>query len=506
MVSLACLSRRLSSSATLPIFCRYTAEAIGSCRVDIRVSNAPPVRSPAGSASHSRSSSPVPGASPTGKLSFFVTVDSVKGLSSLDFSSIHMQVRLSSFAGGAIDSEEIFTSNAVDLDQAVSSELKFRRMFNIAVTQRVLRHLRDGYAHIEFFASVKPQYLERLERWDDLREQSVPPIQRPVDSPDPEPGVSQGMRRSESDFVAQEVHDVVAYAQITELGLNGEYQAVSATSSHVLDPGCFTLHQGLQRRVLLSLTSNSGRQLPWSLIPRLRLGSVRLLDAKGRVHETASKELVDLKLLRQFPSEYKADGTGTIAVEAIWDSGVHDSYLLNRVTAANQRVLLQMSWAVDIDTCQDPAYFNMDVAVIIQGRDAKPPSKLFNMLSSTKSLSKTSTVFSLRLTPPITRSPKDLWRMDTSEKYVRGEENLGAWKARGMSVVTDYLALESSQRRAADLNAIKTVLSVIPTGNVVLSVTRTLRDPDDLARKVLSLWPKGPQQSSHVSLGQVACH
>jgi kinesin family protein 1 len=411
-----------------------------------------------------------------------------------------MQLRLSSFTGGAaIESEEVFPSNAVDLDHTVSSDLRFRRMFNIAMTQKISRHLHEGYAPVEFFAMVKPQYIERLERWDDLREQTAPTLPKPSEtSKEPDEDLLSGMRRSETDFVAQETHDVVAWVQFTELASDGEYHSVPVTSQNSLDPGLFALHQGLQRRLLLTLTSNSGHQLPWTLIPRVRLGNVRLLDAKGRIHETASKELVDLKLLKQHPAEYNPDGTSTLGVEAIWDSGVHDSYILNRVTAGNHRVLLQVSWAADVDTCQDPATFSMDVAVTIEARDAKPPSKLLTLLSSVKHLNKTSTVFSVRLTPPITRSIKDLWRMDTSEKYVRGEEALGRWKARGISVVTDYLSLDSSQRRAADLNAIKTVLSAITMGSP--NPSRSVRDPEALMRKALTAWPKGPHQSAHVRL------
>lgn len=85
--------------------------------------------------------------------------------------------------------------------------------------------------------------------------------------------------------------------------------------------------------------------------------------------------------------------------------------------------------------------------------------------------------------------------MDTSEKYVRGEEGLGAWKARGLTVVEDYLRLDTAQRRAADVNAVKTVLASLPTLNGYRE-----RDPDALAQRVINAWPKGPQQSGHVRI------
>src|SRR5712671_3384635 len=74
LLSLAPLSRRLPSTFVVPIFCRYTAEAIGSCRVDIKILNVimTPKHTPNSTAS-TRSSSPVPDVLPTGsKLSFFL--------------------------------------------------------------------------------------------------------------------------------------------------------------------------------------------------------------------------------------------------------------------------------------------------------------------------------------------------------------------------------------------------------------------------------------------------
>jgi len=501
LVSLACLSRGLSSTATLPIFCRYTAEAIGSCRVDIRILSALTSRSPGGSATQSRASSPVPAALPPGgTLSFFVAVDSVKGLSSHDFSSIHLQLRLSSIAGTCIETEEVFTSNAPDLDRSIAADLRFRRKFNVILTPKVMRHLKEGYVPIEFFAIVKLEYLTRLERWDELRELQVScsPAKTPLGS-DIDVEIPQAMRRSETDFLIQEIHDVVAWVQIFELAPNGEYQAVQVTAQHSLDSGLFTLHQGLQRKILLVLISNSGRQLPWSLVPLLRLGSIRLSDSNSRIQQMSANVMVDLKSLRQLEVEYRPDGTSRIGVEALWDSGVHDSYLLNRVTTASQRVLLQMQWAVDIDNCQDPVMFSMDIAVSVQGRHAHPSGRLMNMLSSNKLLSKSSTVFTLQLNPPFTRSTKDLWRMDTSEKYVRGEETLGRWKVRGLSVVQDFLRLNAAQRLAADVSAVKAVLSAVsPRSNANRHCEGT-RDTNTLALKVIDAWPKGRQRCGHVS-------
>ena len=491
LLCLAPLSRRLSSTSTIPIFCRYTAEAIGSCRIDVKIVNVA-TSSKHGSTSSTRASSPSrsPGTIPSGsKVNFFLTIDSVKGLSSHEFSAVHLQVRLSSFVGSGIRSEEVFPSSAVDIEASTLSDLKFRRSFAVVATPKTLAHLKQGYAPIEFFAAVKPTYLERLEHWDELRDQILPPPSGPSTPPSESvPVTLPPMRRSETDFVVQQVHDIVAWLQICELGPDGQYAPVPVVSQGALDPGSFSLHQGLQRRIVLTLSSNSGQQLPWIDFTKIRVGNVRLLDPKGRIHESTAKIDVTLPLQKEQSLEFRPDGTSTLRAEALWDSSVHDSALLNRVTATNQRILLQISWFVAVEICSDPVQFSMDMAITIQTRDARPPSRFLSFLGSNKILSKTSTVFSVRLCPPLTRSPKDLWRLDTAEKYVRGEESLGAWKPRGLSVIEDYSRLVYTERRAADVQAVRIILANTPPRPS--HAEAMLWGSEALLQKSLELWQK----------------
>ncbi|KAJ7666502.1 kinesin-like protein [Mycena rosella] len=472
LISLAPLSRRLSSTSTVPIFCRYTAEAIGSCRVDIKIVNVQLSPKHAnGSSTSTRASSPNPGTVPPGsKIGFYLTVDTVKGLSSHDFSAVHLQVRVSSFVGPAVASEEVFASPALDIDASTLSELRFRRIFSIVASSKVLAHMREGYAPIELFATVRPTYLERLERWDEMREQKLrPPPSRSSPVTETAPATLPPMRRSETDFVVQQTHDVVAWLQMCELAPDGQYSP------------------GLQRRINLTLSSNSGQQLPWMEFTKIRIGNVRLLDPNGRVHDSTSKAMVTLPLMKDQVVEFKPDGTGHLAAEAL-------------VTTASQRIILQLNWAVAVDTCSDPVQFNMDVGITIQTRDARPPSKLMAFLGSTKILSKSSTLFSVRLSPPLTRSPRDLWRLDTSEKYVRGEEALGTWKPRGLSVVQDYSRLVSTERRAADVQAIRVVLMTSPPRPIN---TETLAwKADELLKKSVELWQKQFGHRGEIILSQ----
>jgi kinesin family protein 1 len=113
-------------------------------------------------------------------------------------------------------------------------------------------------------------------------------------------------------------------------------------------------------------------------------------------------------------------------------------------------------------------------------------------------LRKMSTVFSVRLTPPLTRSARELWRLDTAEKYVRGEETLGSWKPRGLTVVEDYNRLIRTEQRAADVQAIRSVLAVHPPKSV--SAESVTWDADSLLTKSVDLWKRKFGHSGEVRL------
>ena len=76
------------------------------------------------------------------KISFVLTIDSVKGLSPHDFSAVHLQARLASFIGPGVAAKEIFVSSVVDLESASLSDPKFRRKFTIGATMKMLAHIK----------------------------------------------------------------------------------------------------------------------------------------------------------------------------------------------------------------------------------------------------------------------------------------------------------------------------------------------------------------------------
>jgi kinesin family protein 1 len=211
--------------------------------MDLKITNViSSTRRAQSSAAPARATSPTPtitSLSAGSKLMFLLAVDAVKGLFSHDFSAVHFQVRLSSFVGLALAAEEVFPTPVLDMDTSTLSELKFRRTFSIVVTAKVLAHLRQGYAPVELFATLRPTYLERMERWDEMRDHRPSPARdaTPMAIPLLRPPALPPMHRSETDLVVEQLHDVVAWFEVCELGPDGEYAPVHVVAQGDLDPG-----------------------------------------------------------------------------------------------------------------------------------------------------------------------------------------------------------------------------------------------------------------------------
>lgn len=348
---------------------------------------------------------------------------------------------------------------------------------------------------IRFFAILKPEFLTALEKADNVRELSKYNLEPKKHSK--KLSFSSSGRKSEVELLNEERHDVMAWLQVSELGPSGEYQPVQVMSNGPLDPGSFYLCQGLQRRITLTMCHQSGRQLPWNRVTKIELGGIRLLDPKGRLHESSSNGSIELNVPKNQEPVFNVDGSSQLSVTCGWDSGRHDALYLNRVTSKGHRVLLRMKWYVDIENCEDNAIFSMDTSVNINDRNSRTPSKFLSFLTSTRMLQKTSSLFSIRLLPPPSRSAKALWRIDTNGRYIRGEENLGDWKARGVTLVEDHDSLYKRERLIADVQAMKSVMNAIGNSKT-MKRTQPINNEEEqnLVNNVVDTWKqtvKGPK-------------
>lgn len=531
LVPLNPLSRQMSTKYRLPLHDRHTARQIGSCSVSLKFVSLAPVpangrngaslSAPSGSSSRGPSS-PTPSSSTNGaggatdlpvgqKLGFQILVDSISGISREDFASIHLQVKLSSFAGNELGKDEIYTSVPVDLLSEDSvAEVRLRRTMSFVLTPKSIQWLRTGLAPIELYAKVRPQYLVALEQHDNARESEgqqasgFVPLHAMNGSEEGSTGstrvgqqtMSNTMkeRLSEKEMRSEERHHILASVQICELDASGEYMPVPVRAQSALDPGSFFLRQGLQRKLVVQLAHDSGRQFLWSKVTHLELGDVRLLDARGRLHGGKSSDTVQLKApVKQQTLEFRNNGTSELGLWAWWDSSVHDSLHLNRTTASGHRVLMRLTFHIEVDRCAAPVVFAMDLAVSINARDAKPPGRLMSFIESATSgartLTKTSAIFSVKLVPPMTKKTADLWRLDTAKKYVRGQEALKGWKARGVSLVQDHEALVREEVKRAEVEGVRAVLKgqpVLASGNGQVRA----QGREELLEKVVGIWQR----------------
>ncbi|WWD20715.1 hypothetical protein CI109_105191 [Kwoniella shandongensis] len=465
------LSREVSYSVTVPIISQYTMEAICSCRVDFKCITS-------GADTPDSDWQPAKRSVRLGnRLAFTVTVDSVKGITSVDYASVHAQIRLSSLVGPSITSEDTFASQPIDLSKNSVAHLTIRRPVSVVVTSEVVSYLRNSYATVEFFAKVKPEYLDRLERWDSNREAS-PPSSSP--GTPLRPGEAKpAMRRCETDFVGPEHHDILANVEIKELASNGEY-----IPAEVYDE-IFQLHQGVQRRLSITLTHSSGKALPWKRIYHVSSSDIRIVE-KGQA-TSVSKADHETKLTSQ-EVDYLSDGTSILHASGVWDTAAHACRQLDRRTPTDQHLLIKLTWLLEVETLDEPAIFHLDLPIKILGRDAKR-SSILTFWSSSKVYQSATSIFSLHLTPPLARSAQDLWRLDTAKKHVRGEEGLGDWKPRSLSLIEDFERSRKTARGLADVQATKAVLELL--GEVDMKVEEMGDERKDrLLRECLELWEK----------------
>jgi kinesin family protein 1 len=478
LIPLLPLTKRQSGKYRLPILCTHTDSILGKCSVEVKFVSlaAPPSRVSNGNGAQHTSRVSNTDLVLGHKLSLQLTVDPIEGLSPEYVSAAHIQLRLSSIAGAQIEKDDSFASAVVEIGDVNDLDgLKLRKTVAIILTEDVVSHLKIGCASVEIHAKVKRPHLTRIVECDAKRAVSnalfSPPTEpdSPLDATNPSsrPDLkhappSQG-RLAETELVSEQRHDILATVQLCELDASGEYQPVQVRSTSGLDPGVFLLRQGLQRKLVVHLAHDSGNQMNWYRVSKITIGYLRLLDGKGRTIEAAEASAVKLNVpAKQQSRRSLANGTSHLDAWTWWDTSAHDCVFLNRVTASDQRVLLRLTIEVEVDSCTAPVKLPMDMAIAIKARDAKSQGKIMSLIetatSGVRTLQTTSGVFAVKLTPPQIMRSKELWRLNTAGKYVRGQESLGDWQPLGVHFIEEHERFMRRQTHRAQNEGWRTVL------------------------------------------------
>ncbi|XP_031728832.1 kinesin-like protein KIF1A isoform X11 [Anarrhichthys ocellatus] len=260
-------------------------------------------------------------------------------------------------------------------------------------------------------------------------------------------------------------YDLMVFFEICELEATGDYiPAVVDHRGGMPCHGTFLLHQGLQRRVTVTIVHESGGDMEWKDIRELVVGRLRnTLEADETIIDP---NILSLNILsagyvrpmrddRQFldsdmPSiSLGVDHRTFYRFEAAWDSSMHNSLLLNRVTPYGEKIYMTLSAYLEMENCTQPAIITKDICMVFYSRDTKlSASRSIRNLFGTGSLrapdgNRVTGVYEVSLcnladagSPGMQRRRRRV--LDTSVAYVRGEENLAGWRPRSDSLILDH--------------------------------------------------------------------
>lgn len=407
----------------LDVLSPYTSHAIGIIKLSIEPSTA---------------------RAPSSTLKFNVVMQEMIGFAEREGTEVHALL----FLPGVSEEGGISTTQMIkDFDE---EPIRFESVHSMSID---LFGPQDVTLRVAIFAKVTPMHLDKLLSWDDMRDAS------PVSQGNPK-----AARIAESQFYTEEKHDLLARVQILELSEKGDYVPVDVVQTGELDPGTFQLHQGLQRRIVINVTHSSGDALPWDDVTSLQVGKILLVDQSGKppadTTAAASPE-IPLRLASKPIFRNNANGTRAITVFGQWDSSLHNSMLLDRVTAEKYKVQLTLRWEISSERLAEPMKFSLDVYCQILSRSHVRQTSWTSLWQNMRIVHSTSGIFSLTLRPAPIKRIGDLWRMSSHHDYVKGEEALTSWTPRGVSLVSDYIAARKRRKRITEIGAVQSLIRKI---------------------------------------------
>ncbi|XP_018789008.1 PREDICTED: kinesin-like protein unc-104 isoform X8 [Bactrocera latifrons] len=345
--------------------------------------------------------------------------------------------------------EEAFSTEPVK-NSASGAPLGFYHVQNITVpvTKSFIEYLKTQPIMFKIFGHYQTHPLHK-----DAKQEFVsrPPPRRmlppsiPISQPVRSPKFGPLPCPSTSTVLAK--HDVLVWFEICELAPNGEYvPSVVEHSDDLPCRGLFLLHQGIQRRIRITIVHEPTAEVKWRDIRELVVGRIRNTPESSDDLDEDSCVLS----LGLFPGEtldVPGDDRSFYRFEAAWDSSLHNSTLLNRVTQAGETIYITLSAYLELENCARPAIITKDLSMVIYGRDARTgPRSLKHLFSGqyrNPEANRLSGVYELSLrraseagSPGVQRRQRRV--LDTSSTYVRGEENLSGWRPRGDSLIFDH--------------------------------------------------------------------
>ncbi|XP_078464081.1 kinesin-like protein KIF1B isoform X3 [Lampetra planeri] len=244
-------------------------------------------------------------------------------------------------------------------------------------------------------------------------------------------------------------YDLLLWVEISELEPTGEYiPALVDHSSGIPCHGVYLLHQGIQRRIVVTIIHETESEVQWKEVRELVVGRIR---TSPEFEESAATDpgILSLNILSSQYISPAGDDRTFFRFEAVWDSSLHNSLQLNRVTPYGEKIYMTLSAYLEMENCSQPAVITKDFCMVFYARDAKitPPRSLRSLFGSGYSRSpdcnRVTGLYELSLCRQADNGSPGMQRrrrrvLDTSVAYVRGEENLSGWRPRSDSLILDH--------------------------------------------------------------------
>uniref|UniRef100_A0A4W6DSC7 plus-end-directed kinesin ATPase n=1 Tax=Lates calcarifer TaxID=8187 RepID=A0A4W6DSC7_LATCA len=243
-------------------------------------------------------------------------------------------------------------------------------------------------------------------------------------------------------------YDLMVFFEICELEANGDYiPAVVDHRGGMPCHGTFLLHQGIQRRITVTIAHETGNDIEWKEVKELVIGRIR--NTPEADETIIDPNILSLNILSSGYFWPKHDDKTFYRFEAAWDSSMHNSLLLNRVTPYGEKIYITLSAYLEMENCTQPTVITKDFCMVFYSRDTKlPASRSIRNLFSTGCLrpaesNRVTGVYEVTLCHVADNGSPGMQRrrrrvLDTSVAYVRGEENLAGWRPRSDSLILDH--------------------------------------------------------------------
>ncbi|XP_013979234.1 kinesin-like protein KIF1A isoform X17 [Salmo salar] len=335
--------------------------------------------------------------------------------------------------------------------------LGFYHVQNIAVevTKSFVEYIKTQPVVFEVFGHYQKQPTVCKDLISPLRpnRRQFPPVM-PLSKPVPATKLTALMRPTAGPCHCK--YDLMVFFEICELEASGDY--IPAGVDHrggMPCHGTFMLHQGIQRRITVTIVHETGEDIVWKDVQELVVG--RISNSPEGDDTIIDPNILSLNILSAGYVRPMQDDSVSLGIdhrtfyrfEAAWDSAMHNSLLLNRVTPYGEKIYMTLSAYLEMENCTQPTVITKDFCMVFYSRDVKlPSSRSIRNLFGTGSLRTTegnrvTGVYEVSLchladhgSPGMQRRRRRV--LDTSVAYVRGEENLAGWRPRSDSLILDH--------------------------------------------------------------------